>query len=118
MDVGAPAASVAAPAVTGSGRQGDPQSCEGAVWSDWAGQQPSTTAFPIDGYQWLLDGNAISGETDASYTPSAGDVGHQLSCKVTVTYTLFPATVSATSAALTVLLGAVSPGGGRRWRRR
>jgi streptogramin lyase len=100
--VGAPAASIAAPAVAGSGAAGAPQLCAGATWSDWAGQQPSIDAFDFDGYQWLLDGSAIAGQTGQSYTPTAADIGHQLSCKVTVTYTLFPTTTSATSAAVGV----------------
>jgi hypothetical protein len=37
-----------------------------------------------------------------SYTPTGDDVGHELSCKVTVTYTLFPTTVSASNAAMLV----------------
>lgn len=98
--VGAPAASIGI-AVVGSRNAGSPQVCNDA-WSDWAGQQPSRTAFGFDGYQWLLDGVAIAGATSQSYTPTAADVGHQLSCKVTVTYTLFPTTVSATSAAVQV----------------
>ena len=103
LPVGAPPASAAPPVVTGSDQEGSAQSCDGAVWSDWAGQQPSLTADSFDGYQWLLDGSPISGATASSYTPLASDVDHQLSCKVTVTYTLFPTTVSATSAAVTVL---------------
>ena len=102
IDVGAPAASVAPPKITGSGQQGDPQLCDGAVWSDWAAQQPSMTANTFDGYQWLLDGDPIAGQTAETYTPTVGDLGHRLSCKVTATYTLFPATVSAASDGVTV----------------
>jgi virginiamycin B lyase len=46
--------------------------------ADWTGS-------PVFTYQWLLDGNAIPGATGSSYTPVAGDVGHQLSCQVTGT---------------------------------
>ena len=84
------------------GRQGDPESCGGARWSDWAGSQPSTSANSFDGYQWLRDGNPIVGQTAQTYTLTATDAGHELSCKLTATYTLFPATVSATSAAISV----------------
>jgi hypothetical protein len=98
--VGAPAASTGI-AISGGGNLGAAQTCQ-YTWSDWAGRQPSRTALGFDGYQWLLDGNAIVGQTGSSYMPVAADVGHQLSCKVTVTYTLFPTTVSATSAALQV----------------
>jgi streptogramin lyase len=98
--VGAPPASIAV-AIGGSGNLGSPQKCND-TWNDWAGQQPSRTALGFDGYQWLLDGQAITGQTAQTYVPAASDVGHQLSCKVTVTYTLFPTTVSASSAAVVV----------------
>jgi len=100
--VGAPAASVTAPVVTGSGGEGIPQTCGGDVWSSWAGEQPSRSAFGYDGYEWLLDGSPIAGADGTSYTPTIGDIGHELSCKATVTYTLFPVTVASTSAAVTV----------------
>src|SRR5262249_22239199 len=76
--------------------------CSGAVWSDWAGKQPSTDAFGFDGYTWLLDGSVIAGAPAQSYTPTAADAGHQLACSVTVTYTLLNVTVSVTSSAVTV----------------
>jgi streptogramin lyase len=44
MGIGAPAASVAPPAIDGSGAWGIPQSCGGDHWSTWAGQQPSHDA--------------------------------------------------------------------------
>ena len=102
IGTGAPAASVTPPAVTGSGGVGVPQACAGDVWSTWAGQQPSHSAFGFDGYQWLLDGTPITGATGQSYTPTAADAGHLLSCKATVTYTLLAVTVSATSATVHV----------------
>jgi hypothetical protein len=88
--------------VTGSGGVGVRKACGGDVWSTWAGQQPSHNAFGFDGYQWLLDGSPIAGQTGHSYTPTTADVGHQLSCTVKVTYPLLVVTVSATSAAMVV----------------
>jgi len=102
IGVGATAASVAAPAVTGSGGVNVPQTCGGDVWSTWAGQQPSHSAYGFDGYQWRLDGSPIAGQTGSSYTPTSADAGHQLSCTVTVTYPLLVVTVSATSATVLV----------------
>jgi streptogramin lyase len=96
--VGAPAASVAPPAVVGGGGFGVPQTCASGVWSDWAGAQPSFTRFGFDGFRWLRDGSPIAGETASTYTPGTADLGHQLACSQTGTYTLFPVTASATSA--------------------
>jgi hypothetical protein len=102
IGVGAPAASVAPPHVTGSGQLGVAQQCLGDLWSSWAGQQPSRSAFGFDGYRWRLDGNAIAGATGQSYMPTSADIGHQLSCTVTATYPLLVVTVAATSPAVTV----------------
>ena len=85
---------------------GTAQQCAGDLWSTWAGQQPSRTAYGFDGYQWRLDGNVIAGATGPSYTPTSSDVGHLLTCKVTLTYPLLVVTVSATSAPATVFSSA------------
>jgi hypothetical protein len=119
----APAASIAAPSVTGSGQQGTAQVCQGDRWSNWAWQQPLVSEYGFDGYQWLSDDSqanmytAIPGATAQSYTPVAGDVGHNLECTVTVTYPLLQTTTSATSSPVTVLAqnsgpkGATGPAG-------
>src|SRR5262249_49708928 len=82
-------------------------------WANWAGQQPLVGGFVFDGFRWLLDGNAIAGQLAQSFTPPAGDVGHQLSCAATVTYPLLDVTTSATSAAVNVIAqsGATGPPG-------
>jgi hypothetical protein len=59
--------------------------------------------FGFDGYQWLRDGSAIAGQTGQTFVPAATDVGHSLSCTVTVTYSLLKVTVSDASAAVTVI---------------
>jgi streptogramin lyase len=93
--LGAPTASIAID-VRGGGNLGATQTCDDS-WSSWAGEQPSHGAFGFDGYTWLLDGAPITRQTSQSYAPRAADVGHALSCRATVTYTLFPTTVLATS---------------------
>ena len=82
IGVGAPAASVTLrwfPCRAGWASR----RCAGDVWSSWAGQQPSRSAYGFDGYRWLLDGSPIAGASGTSYTPSAADAGHLLSCQVT-----------------------------------
>ena len=88
--------------MTGSGGVGVAKTCGGDIWSSWAGQQPSHTAYGFDGYQWLLDANPITGQTGNSYTPTTTDAGHQLSCTVKVTYPLLVVTTTATSAPMLV----------------
>ncbi len=97
----APAASVAAPLVSGSAQQGTQQQCGGDRWSNWAGQQPLADAFGFDGYRWLLDGAPVAG--GQFYTPTPANIGHQLSCSVTVTYPLLATTTSASSQPVTVI---------------
>ena len=107
----APAAVNAAPVVAGSAQAGTQQVCEGELWNNWAGQQPSLDAFAFDGYQWNLDGTPIAGQTAQAYTPTGANVGHTLSCTVTATYSLFAVTVPATSAAVTVIVQSSGPTG-------
>jgi streptogramin lyase len=102
IGTGAPGASQAPPAVTGADEVGSTLSCEGAVWSTWAGQQPSASAFGFDGYTWLLDGGAIAGQRSQSLLASAADLGQQVACSITATYPLLNLTASATSAAVTI----------------
>jgi hypothetical protein len=99
---GASAASVTPPSVDGGGYLGATQTCGGDTWTSWAGEQPSHAAFGFDGYRWLLDGSVIAGATGATYEPTADQVGHALSCTVTVSYALVQVTASATSTAVTI----------------
>lgn len=101
VGTGAPAALKVPPTVTAS-----PQAevCGGQTWSSWSGEQPSTLPSAADGYQWLLDGAPLVGQTKPTFTPTAAEVGHKVSCRVTVTYPLpLFVTTSAASAQITIL---------------
>jgi hypothetical protein len=112
IGAGAPAASIAAPSVSGSGQQGTQQVCHGDRWSDWAGQQPVPSTIPgFPAYQWSRDGTAIAAASSRSYTPAADDVGGALTCTVSVTYALLGATETATSAAVIVIPQSSGPTG-------
>jgi streptogramin lyase len=121
IGTGAPAPSIAAPAVAGSGQQGTQQACVGASWANIGAQQPLASAFSFDGYSWLSGGAAIAGADAQTFTPSAAEVGHTLACRMIVTY-LLPETladpealpmltVAATSQALTVIAQNSGPTG-------
>ena len=99
---GAPPALAAPPSVSGAGMGGSAEACQ-TLWSSWAGYAPSAGRYPFDGYAWLRDGTPMSGQTAPTYIPTAGDVGHRLACRQTVTYPLpFSVTATATSPAVTV----------------
>jgi hypothetical protein len=100
VGAGVPEALAAPLLVSGGGQAGSPQLCS-ASWSTWAGQQPSATLYGFDGYRWLLDGSQVA--TGQSYTPTATNVGHQLSCAETVTYPLLAVTTSGSSPPVTVV---------------
>jgi streptogramin lyase len=102
---GAAPALVAAPTLTGGAVAGTPQQCAAAQWSTWAGLQPATSLFALDGYRFLLDGVQVG--VGQSYTPPASGVGHALTCSETVTYGPQQVTASATSAPVTVLAAPV-----------
>ncbi len=100
--VGVVGAGVAGPVATAASVAGAPQvgqtlTCANAVWSTWAGQQPT-----VNGFRWLLDGGVISGAAAQTLSVPAADAGHKLSCEEIATYPLVATTVSSTSAAVTV----------------
>ena len=99
---GAPPPLAAPASVSGAGVEGSAEACQTA-WSSRAGYAPSPRLDPFDGYAWLRDGTPIAGQTASTYVTTAGDVGHRLACRLTVTYPLpFSVTSTATSAAITV----------------
>lgn len=81
---GASAALVSPPTLTGDSEPGEPQTCQPAQWSSWAGEQPSTALWSFDGYEWLLNGTPIA--QGQSFTPTTAEGGNQIACQETVTY--------------------------------
>src|SRR6476661_7318515 len=69
---------VAPPAVLGTPRFDRPATADPGTWAP----EPESTS-----YQWLVDGGPVAGATDPSYTPRLGDIGHDLSVRVTATVT-------------------------------
>lgn len=103
IGTGTRAAVQAPPTLAGDGQVGRPEICQDGQWQRWAGVSPSASVYSFDGYQWLSDGAPIPGATSESYTPTADDAGHQLACRITVTYPLpFLVTAPAVSASMTL----------------
>ncbi|MGO9907174.1 MAG: hypothetical protein ACLP4R_06490 [Solirubrobacteraceae bacterium] len=99
---GAPPALDAPASVSGARVEGSAEACQ-TLWSSGAGYAPFPRLYLFDGYAWLRDGMPIAGQTAPTYVPTAGDVGHRLAYRLTVTYPLpFSVTATATGAAITV----------------
>jgi carboxypeptidase family protein len=81
-----------APSVSGDLIVGASLKCSPGAWT---AKPPPTFA-----YQWLRDGAAIEGATEAAYTASKADLRHALSCQVTATNPV--GVQSATSAAVAI----------------
>jgi hypothetical protein len=96
VPVPGPAPSIQAPTIVGVPRVGSTLT---AVANSNAPEGGSYTN------QWLRDGTAITGATQATYVPVASDVGHQLSVRATITLPGHT-DATATSTAVTVALGA------------
>jgi len=67
---------------------------------DWDNQPDSYT------YQWMRSAAPVSTGTAADYTTVAEDAGHSLSCTVTATNTVGPASSSSNAAAVTATAAA------------
>ncbi|MDR1266210.1 MAG: hypothetical protein LBK42_11800 [Propionibacteriaceae bacterium] len=67
-------------------------------------EHPATQTWT---FQWLRDGQVISGQTDSWYYPHTADVGHQLALRVTITEPDVE-TAQVTTPAVLVLPGAMS----------
>jgi streptogramin lyase len=100
IGTGAPAALLDAPATSAAAQPGNVVPCQNAVWSSWAGLQPSASLFGFDGTLWLRDGSPIA--AGASYTVTSSDVGHHLACEQVVTYPLLQTTTRTSSASFAV----------------
>lgn len=64
--------------ITGSGRVGEPLTRSGPGWNFPSGTVSTT-------YQWLRDGNPITGETALTYTVTEADRGREVSVRATGT---------------------------------
>jgi hypothetical protein len=95
-----PPASVSVPGVSGSPVVGQTLTCSNGVWS---GGTPQTFT-----YQWVSDGNPISGATAATYLVAPADQGHTLACAVTATNS--GGRASATSAGIAIPPAPVTTG--------
>ncbi len=98
----------AGPGVSGTPTVGSLLTCSSGSWTGepelaLAVGWPLTSPFS---YQWLRNGAPIAGATSPAYTVQAADVGNALVCEVTATNVA--GRTSARSAALSVLLPAVT----------
>ena len=114
-----PPASWDSPVVLGGGVVNTLQSCGNERWHYWAGRQPFygglLDSSPTPAVEWFRDGiEKISSATDKwVYMPNVGeDLGHELTCKVNVTYRRpLNVSVSATSAPIVVTTPTAGPTG-------
>ena len=70
----------AAPIVSGTAKVGQALTCSEGTWTT-----PAPTSYA---YRWLRDGVAIGGAESNTYTVTATDEGHIISCEVTATNTV------------------------------
>lgn len=91
-----PPANTARPRINGTAEPKQKLTCEGGSWSGSPG---------VLFYQWLRDGNPISGATRAAYAVTLADATHQLSCRVIDRNLAGPATAISTS----IAVGSVVP---------
>jgi hypothetical protein len=76
----------AAPSVGGTAEVGQTLTCSAGTWIG---------AGPISyTYRWLRDGAAVGGATANTYTVTAADEGHSISCEVTATNTVGSSSVA------------------------
>jgi hypothetical protein len=87
----------ATPTVSGTAKVGSTLTAKAGVW----------TAGTSLSYQWLRSGSAIPGASGPTYTAVAGDMGKNVSVRVTGAKTGY-ATASVTSAAVTVAAGTLT----------
>ena len=76
----------ALPVISGSLAHGSALTVSNGTWSN------SPTSYT---YQWLSGGTVIPGQTTSSYTTVAGDVGKQITAKVTAKNAVGSATATA-----------------------
>ena len=94
----APPADAAKPAIVGEPRVGTAVKASVGTWN------PAPSAYT---YQWLVDGSALAGATDKTYTPTSSVLGRSLSVQVTGTRSGVPP-VTVVSDPLPVTPGALT----------
>ena len=88
-----------APVVTGTGYVGSPLGITKGSWD----------AGVTFSYQWKSNGNAISGATDATYTPVEADLGAVITVDLTGSKTLYAPKTLGSSNSKTVIAKPVAP---------
>ncbi|HET6547272.1 MAG TPA: hypothetical protein VFG79_02365, partial [Solirubrobacter sp.] len=68
-----------APAITGDQRLGGTLTCRPGTWDE-----PETGPYAYD-FQWVRDGQDLTGETGTTHAVTAQDIGHGLRCDVRAT---------------------------------
>ncbi|MGC4175055.1 hypothetical protein [Demequina sp.] len=85
-----------APIIAGTAKVGSTLTAQAPVW------EPQADAFT---YQWLRDGVAIDGATNATYVLTVADYGHAISVKATGDKALYTSTAATSTPTVTVAAG-------------
>ena len=93
---------VSAPTIPATGHEGEPATCQPGTWR----------YHPTFAFAWLRDGLPISDAVAASYTATAADVGHSLTCRVSASNAGGNATADSNAMAVSPIAPTPSTGPG------